>query len=106
MVAQADTIPLWWNSKNAHHLLPATTKRDPAATSVASRTDAPRLILLCTWTDAAPRHIEKYISGYRLLYPSPILLTRTSSADFFTPEKVLMQKGSLRMHSQTEEART
>lgn len=96
MVTPADAIPSWWNSKNAYHLLPVTTERNPATTNVASRIGAPQLILLCTWTDAAPKNIQKYIAGYQLLYPSsPILLIRTSSADFFTPEKILMQKAGV-----------
>ena len=54
----------------------------------------PQLILLCSWTDAAPRHIMKYMHAYRNLYPtSPILLVRTSSSDFFlNSERALQQR--------------
>ncbi|KAH7111159.1 hypothetical protein B0J13DRAFT_577002 [Dactylonectria estremocensis] len=58
--------------------------------------DAPRLILLCTWTDASPKHILKYVNGYRILYPSsPILLVQTCSADFFSSASALSRKAEL-----------
>ncbi|OCK87083.1 uncharacterized protein K441DRAFT_489475, partial [Cenococcum geophilum 1.58] len=42
----------------------------------------PNLIILCTWVNAAPRHIAKYTAAYSSLYPSAAqLLITTSLAD-------------------------
>jgi hypothetical protein len=39
----------------------------------------PDLILLHTWLSADPRHIAKYISGYKKLYPSSHILILTTA---------------------------
>lgn len=49
---------------------------------------APKLIILITWMDAAPRHILKYVASYRNLYPtSRLLLIRSSAPDWFWRSK-------------------
>lgn len=50
----------------------------PEHTSIA-RTTSPELIILCTWLGGAtPQRIQKYVTGYRRLYPdSAILLVTT-----------------------------
>lgn len=41
-------------------------------------THAPDIILLCTWLDAAPKHIAKYTTGYSKLYPKSTILVLTT----------------------------
>ncbi|KAL1851207.1 hypothetical protein Plec18170_006531 [Paecilomyces lecythidis] len=44
----------------------------------------PTLIYLSTWMNAQDRHIAKFVEYYQKLYPSsPILLAKSTSADFF-----------------------
>lgn len=43
----------------------------------------PSLIILNTWLNASPKHIQKYVSNYRTIYPqSPILLTTSNWRDW------------------------
>lgn len=52
---------------------------------------SPRLIILCTWTDATPKNIRKYVDGYRVLFPTtPILVVQTASTSWFTSETSLL----------------
>jgi len=45
----------------------------------------PSLIILTSWNTANPKHIAKYTTHYRSLYPSsPILLIRNTTADMIT----------------------
>ncbi|OMP84217.1 Transmembrane protein 53 [Diplodia seriata] len=65
---------------------PATcgTGRQRTTPGSSSGTDTPSLILVCSWMDALPRHVAKYTTYYRTLYPaSPILLVTSATADFF-----------------------
>ncbi|KAL1638023.1 hypothetical protein SLS58_009044 [Diplodia intermedia] len=58
---------------------PQTAQRTPGSTATS-----PSLILVCSWMDASPRHVAKYTTYYRTLYPrSPILLVTSATADFF-----------------------
>lgn len=52
-------------------------------------TRAPSTILLFTWADAHPRHIIKYVEGYKTLYPCArmILVQATAMATFFKGDK-------------------
>lgn len=60
------------------HVVEPTAQRAPQATGT------PALVLLCSWMDASPRHVEKYTTYYQTLYPaSPILLVTSSTRDFF-----------------------
>lgn len=45
-------------------------------TATKSSTDASslRLIVLCSWMSAAPKHIQKYTDGYRRLFPDATIL--------------------------------
>lgn len=57
---------------------PGTAQRAPGSTGT------PGLILVCSWMDALPKHVAKYTTYYRMLYPaSPILLVTSSTSDFF-----------------------
>lgn len=56
----------------------------PTSSPSASSTDHPHLILLPTWLSAAPRHIAKYTSGYRTLYPSARILLLTTTIQHVT----------------------
>jgi Eukaryotic protein of unknown function (DUF829) len=58
-----------------------TTKSDNASAD-SDRSRQPDLIILCSWVNAAPRHIAKYTATYLSLYPSSAqLLITTSLAD-------------------------
>ncbi|KAF2267502.1 DUF829-domain-containing protein [Lojkania enalia] len=66
------------------------TRLEPSAFLLAARDAAtsdstgvqPALIVLCTWVNAAPRHIAKYTTVYSELYPKAAqLVLRTSLAD-------------------------
>lgn len=54
----------------------------------------PDLVILATWMGAAPRHIKKYISGYRTLFPhSSILLIRNGISDVtYRPKSVTLRR--------------
>jgi len=59
------------------YLPPSTTSHDPNIT-----TPPPSLIILATWNSALPKHIAKYTTNYRTIYPSsPILIIRNTIAD-------------------------
>ncbi|KAH8596769.1 hypothetical protein B0O99DRAFT_619899 [Bisporella sp. PMI_857] len=45
-----------------------------APPSTSTSAPSPSLIILSAWFAANPRHISKYISGYRTLYPSAAIL--------------------------------
>ncbi|OJD33155.1 uncharacterized protein BKCO1_3300084 [Diplodia corticola] len=65
---------------------PATASPTPPATAARTpnSTGTPSLILVCSWMDAQPKHVAKYTTYYRTLYPaSPILLVTSATADFF-----------------------
>jgi hypothetical protein len=48
----------------------------------SEKSSLPQLILLFSWTNAKPRHIEKYTSGYKKLYPqATIVMVTTVLAD-------------------------
>ena len=43
---------------------------------------APKVLILCTWMNARPVHIKKYIDGYQALFPATkIILIRSSTPD-------------------------
>ncbi|SMQ47450.1 unnamed protein product [Zymoseptoria tritici ST99CH_3D7] len=47
--------------------------------------EQPSLIVICSWMNAAEKHIAKYTAGYRRLYPdTTVLLVQCSLAGFFT----------------------
>jgi len=48
----------------------------------------PRLILLCTWLEASPRHISKYTAHYLSAYPSSRVLLLTCSNGDFGPTRI------------------
>ncbi|KAL9579364.1 MAG: hypothetical protein Q9212_005153 [Teloschistes hypoglaucus] len=53
----------------------------------------PKLIILCTWMLAEPRHIAKYIEGYQVLYPSvSILIIQSSPLDFLYRGRKALEK--------------
>ena len=48
----------------------------------SSGTPAPKALVLCTWMNARPVHIKKYIVGYQALFPTArIILIRSSTPD-------------------------
>ncbi|KAA8650168.1 hypothetical protein EYZ11_002113 [Aspergillus tanneri] len=50
----------------------------PEPTGVTA-TAGPTLITLCTWLGGAtPQHIQKYVTGYRALYPNSAILLITT----------------------------
>lgn len=51
----------------------------PASTSATS-SSAPDLILLAGWMGASPKHISKYTAGYEKLWPSVRILALTTTA--------------------------
>ena len=55
---------------------------------------SPALVVLCTWADARPLHVTKYIKGYQALYPlASILMIRSESLDFaYRGRKALEQR--------------
>jgi hypothetical protein len=57
-------------------------------------TKQPDLVILATWMGAAPRHIKKYIVGYRALFPdTSILLIRNDISDVtFRPKQVILRR--------------
>ncbi|KAI9842550.1 MAG: hypothetical protein M1837_007063 [Sclerophora amabilis] len=55
-------------------------------------TASPSTILLCTWMDASPRYISKYVSGYAKLFPAArIILARSETADFLYRTKAIQR---------------
>ncbi|PLB55436.1 hypothetical protein P170DRAFT_470851 [Aspergillus steynii IBT 23096] len=62
--------------------IPATTTAK-TTTKPSTITPPPHLILLCTYLNASPAHIIKYVTGYKRKFPtSRILLVTTSSSHF------------------------
>jgi hypothetical protein len=52
------------------------------SSSIAPETDAPSLIILCSWTGANSKHVAKYTTDYRRLFPSTrILVIATTAKD-------------------------
>jgi hypothetical protein len=49
------------------------------ADSKPPEAEPPTLVILCTWVNAAPRHIAKYTDGHSALYPSAAQLVLTTS---------------------------
>ncbi|MCJ1440976.1 MAG: hypothetical protein MMC23_001462 [Stictis urceolatum] len=54
-----------------------------SASGTSPDPSAPALVVFCSWMNAAPRNIAKFMLHYRKLYPStPILLLTSRAADF------------------------
>jgi hypothetical protein len=54
----------------------------PLNLPISSNTNSPSLIIISTWFQALPRHVSKYTSTYKSLYPNAaILLLSTSIPD-------------------------
>ena len=54
----------------------------PLNPPISLNTNSPSLIIISTWFQALPRHVSKYISTYKSLYPNAaILLLSTSIPD-------------------------
>ncbi|KAG0651505.1 hypothetical protein D0Z07_1890 [Hyphodiscus hymeniophilus] len=55
----------------------------PTHATTPSPPSDPTTILLCSWLNAAPKHIDYYASSYMRLYPSArIILTQITTAEF------------------------
>jgi hypothetical protein len=63
---------------------PSTVQRHP---------HHPALLILCSWMDAAPRHIAKYATSYINMFPStPIILSTTTSYQLTMKSTPALQK--------------
>ena len=56
----------------------------------------PALLILSTWMDASPRHIAKYIAGYRIIYPKAALVVITNAMPDVTYRREKVQRDRLR----------
>jgi hypothetical protein len=56
----------------------------------------PALVILSTWMDASPKHIAKYIAGYRVIYPKAAFVVITNSMSDVTYRWEKVQRDRLR----------
>ncbi|GAA5956521.1 hypothetical protein JCM3765_003471 [Sporobolomyces pararoseus] len=80
-------------SKSVFYLPPpaasASTPSGPSTTTAQNRDD-PSLLVVFGWMDAQLRHVEKYLTSYRQLFPtSPILLLQSSQRGFYSTKNQL-----------------
>jgi Eukaryotic protein of unknown function (DUF829) len=57
----------------------------------------PDLVVLCTWMNAAPKHIQKYITAYQMVYPSAkfvVVTSKTGDIISFRPLDSLLDQVS------------
>ena len=75
------------NIPNFHHVAPSIHVYTPPSFYIPSwvshkQSQAPSLVLLCTWTGAQNRHIAKYTAHYQSLFPTTrIMVIATTAKD-------------------------
>ncbi|GAA5882670.1 hypothetical protein JCM16303_006537 [Sporobolomyces ruberrimus] len=77
-------------SKSVYYLAPSSPST-PSPTPLSTSTrDDPSLLVVFGWMDAQLKHMDKYLSSYRKLFPtSPILLLQSSQAGFYSSKNSL-----------------
>ncbi|GAA5977917.1 hypothetical protein JCM5350_006266 [Sporobolomyces pararoseus] len=69
---------------------PTTSSSTSNPPSTATPRDDPSLLVVFGWMDAQLRHVEKYLTSYRQLFPtSPILLLQSSQKGFYSSKNQL-----------------
>ncbi|CAK3800101.1 Hypothetical predicted protein [Lecanosticta acicola] len=72
-------------SKLADSVYIYQSTRDPSNTT----STMPSLIVLCAWMNASSKHVAKYTSGYKKLYPkASILVIQSRLEDVFASDKL------------------